>query len=674
MDLFPWFSRRRFGSFGAAALCTSALLLLATCCVALGAGEPGPVMQASTEPARLPPALEGKLPAIVQKMVASKKQMWEERMYQLTAEIEKVTGLPHADAAALAAPTRQAIDECLKTYAPSAQDGIREFCEQPDPRLVESSFAFLEANAASASALRLTVGQIRPWEHPIWTAAVDHVLNPAQRVIWKTAARIKAVSLENSARAIVKTWVQSLESSTVAPLLAMAQETSRTLALSAERAEKLRLLVTAAAEKRAAALQAFGEKMVRADDTPSLDRFYPTTVDGQRMVKIPTAYKEWEASLATVLAPAELERYQAMKEEHRQRQARLLADVFIAVMDERVALTEAQRKVLQPIALRIVREEPALWTPDGWIIRPLYPQRFYRVGTKTIEADTAGILDERQRQRWAAVVNLKPVDLVEPTKRDLAPREPEQTESELSDLFFSTAEATRAACLSEITLISEDIIRTSAPSPEIRSRLTTAARGTVERQMDSWRTTVETETRAALSQMEFVDGSSVARFRSTIRSYQGRRGEPLATTPPWPKTIETTLTSAQREIWQKEVEARKEFVARTATHSLLVNFDTLNSLSASQWDALEPLVRKATRDPSLGSAFQPDSIAWQRTTPYAFLPFLLLEKELKSILTEEQFKAWTGGEDYKAAQETLKRLQEQKKQNIINLNGAVLRG
>src|SRR5205823_5516490 len=137
----PWFSRRRFGSFGAAALCISALLLLATSGVALAAAETSPEKQASAEPARLPPALEEKLPAIVQKMVASKKQVWEDRMYQVTAEIEKVTGLSHADSAALAEPARKAIDECLKTYGPSAQDGIREFCAQPDPRLVESYFA-----------------------------------------------------------------------------------------------------------------------------------------------------------------------------------------------------------------------------------------------------------------------------------------------------------------------------------------------------------------------------------------------------------------------------------------------------------------------------------------------------------------------------------------------------
>jgi hypothetical protein len=672
MDPFRWFfgpspRARRFAS------CWAASVLLSGCGEGLRAAE-APAVGAAPPGGnpRITPALEAKLSAAITNLTEAKRVAWKRRILEETQEIRKVTGL--SEAAALTLETAKGpIEAGLKEWSAEVEIALRHMYESLETAVIESSLQYYSVNPLVQFSQRFTVEVTRPWEHATWTAAVAKTLSPEQLKAWTTAQKQKRERLQAQASEAAKRWVDLQEANSLGPLLAFSGEVTRAAGLPAERAEILIQFTKDVCDKRRQALQQLAEKSYLSDDAPR-PQFTHDTWDLKRMEKIPLAGVLWEEGLAGVLSAAEVKTIKTLKEEHRHRQARAIAGLLLVTMDARVALTAAQRRLLQPIALKLVQEDTTLWRPDGWMYRPLYAQKLYPVAAKLTRAEQESILDPRQRRRWEAVAEVKTLKPLRSMPRtDPAGDAPEENEKALSTLLCEAGETRRADYLEEITLVAEDIIRTASPSADKVTRLFTATRGSVEQKMDAWRPVVEQQARSVIAEQPLPTEGDIV-FRVDFRYYgQTNVGGPLEKTPVWLSTVENVLSADEKSAWQKELDERAAFTKEASIAIILANFDLQHPISSQQWSALEPLIGKVITD---YASVIPSSMGISRANPPSyfvqnpFLPFPALEEELKGILTKEQWKEWSESDDYVKAQAAWKRVKEQKE----GIGRAVIRG
>ena len=78
----------------------------------------------------------------------------------------------------------------------------------------------------------------------------------------------------------------------------------------------------------------------------------------------------------------------------------------------------------------------------------------------------------------------------------------------------------------------------------------------------------------------------------------------------------------------------------------MAEFDRMDPVTTEQWKKIEPLLESAMKDfsPDIDQVF---SAPWYQQRYSMFIPFAFApEKEMKGILTPEQWDRWTGSQEF----------------------------
>jgi hypothetical protein len=585
------------------------------------------------------------------------RQFLVDYMKKKVDDVVQVTGLADAGKKSLEAAAAKAIDQCMEKAKASLADFLQSQIKAPS--MMVNPFGTLSAMAANAKSTAYWA-QLRggnwPADQPAWTGGLAQTLTPAQAAAWQAAETKRT----QAARAEIGDYLKAVSHYAEAlPKRPIDQEISRiqvALDLPGDRVDKLNQFEKTFLAQTAESTRARAEKgllAMRDDARESIikERNFYNWVG-------PENDAGWMESLTGLLTPEEIKRMQTAQDDRITRRAAAMGDLLLSLMDEKCAFTDAQRRQLEPICQALVKNEPGLLADqneDGYAIIP--ESQFYAAASTAAAGQVAAIIDPIQWQHWQDAAKLKDtpfnygdqIPQLPPPEDPARPQpaaEPEDLERSISDYLADKTRARRAALFAAGILKAEDAARVMHLPADAAERLATAARGEAEAALDTWELSVEQSVRANLGN---VTPDTVRERLANIQDYQfsqnngqsGGSGESI-----WEKTLNSVATPGQADAWKKEKEARAAFQDKAIASTIVASFDERIGISSEQWAKLEPLVMQIQKDYSedLGRYYQAaEGTAWYLQTYTMFLPVVgIPEKDMKALLTEDQWDRWSG--------------------------------
>jgi hypothetical protein len=644
-------------------------LLLALAFAGLCAIQPVHAQEtaAARPKAVFPPEIEAKFADFLKKVTEAKRQVLNQQMERQIQDLQKVTGLGPEPVKALEAAAGQAVDLYLPKWSAKLDEMIRQGYggARPSQQMLAALEAMMLHPAAYAAADWPGV-TAEPMEETTWTDALRRTLSPEQLTAWDKVQAEHQAALDKEIGGYLDAQVDKARQKDRQLMQAKASGIARLVGLSDERAGQLNALGRSAADQAAEAAKGSTRKVLLAMSEAQRTQIIKN--QGFFMANDENAMPErlamWRDGLAKLLSPDEQKILQAAQEEHKRERTRAAAQLLLALLDEKIAFSAAQRQQLQPIAERLVQTEPSLFpeaNTAGYV--SFSPRTFDTVAAKAAPGDLRAILDPVQCQRWEEIKvrgeadrgedpeEFPPNAAAPPAEATPAPApgEPEDVEQDISDFLYPKAERERKRTVAFMVLQAEDAARINALAADRGARLQTAARGAAEESLGDWKSNLEQVVR---SQMQDATPQDVKVRLDNIQDYYFRQiGEAPEQTSLWKKTVQTELTEPQRTAWQKEVDARGLYHDTAIASFITAEFDRQNPLTPEQWDKIVPLVAGVLKDysPDIARMFSynMDQNPWYLQGYTLFLPFAgMPEKDLKAILSPEQWQRWTGSEEY----------------------------
>ncbi len=637
-----------------------AVAIFATCvsvasipCVGVASAAGAPTDEEEDAPPALPADAEAKFAELIKKITEAKRKVWRERMRKEVAEVVKVTGAAPDIAKKLEAEADLAAERSLAVWSPKMGNFLRRNYAEQGEQIVEMLDEMI-SQAENYARQDFITNFVQPVDDPGWLEGVQRTLNPEQATLWKTAQEERRISVGKEIKQFLTPSVERNREQFTTMIRGRAGEIQLVLELPKERLEKLEKIGVEAVDKSTEAWRGRAEKVLFAADNETRRQmtksgmFYlaPEPTD------LPHVQPVWKEGIAKILSPEETGRLEKAAEEKKTRRAAALAVVMIAELDQRIGFTAGQREKLGPIAERLVKSHRALF-PDGGFNQYVNfsPQMFFLAAAKATEAELNPILDPAQRKRWQELSNVRTRTVASrsaaPPKPSTQVPEPEEIEDKLSDHLYAMCAKERAQLLTALFLKVEDATRVAALPPATVARLETAARGTAEEMLTSWKSSMEQTMRAQVR-----DGTpqTVVQRLVAMDNYNPQRGRVIEPKGLWLKAVRTELNDTQRAAWDKEIEARNAFREKAIIAAVMSEFDRSNTLTAAQWATLEPMVAGIIKEysPEIGSMFSPsNSIPWHLQYYTTLIPFVgIPENDLKTVLRKEQWERWIGSSEY----------------------------
>jgi hypothetical protein len=604
---------------------------------------------------------EEKLADYVKKIGEAKRRFWRERILKEIEEIAKVTGLNPDGKKALEIPAQESVDRCVEGWSVRMDEVWRQQYQNAAQskqllRVLQQVLPQAEVYARED----FFGDYVRPEEDPAWSAAVRRILTTDQMVAWGEAQAARKQALDKEIGQFLKPSLARTRDQFSGPMLAKVAELKAALSLSKEREEQLAALAKAATDKSAETWQKNAEKNL----------FFMSEEQRRQVIKrgqfyfgldekdLPLQQAVWKEGLAALLSADEQARLQRAQEEQKSRRAKVLGQVLVAELDEKVAFTASQRQRLEPIAERLVKGQPALFPQNSSDNYQNFPvQVFFAAGSKADENELKPILDATQWKHWLEVCQEGSTRVDAENTGEAAadpggnqtPPEPEDFEHGISDFLTGKSTTRRKELLAPLLLKTEDAARVTDLGAESIARLQTAARGAAEETLAAWKTQTDQYVRSNLND---VTARDVKRRLAGMEDYyfRQRSGNQPDKQPIWEKTWKAELTEAQQAAWQKEVEERRGYREKIIAAAVVAEFDRKNLLTAGQREKIAPLVEKIIQDysPDIANYFtNSDQGPWYLQYYSKFIPFAgVPEKEMKEILSKEQWERWTACNEY----------------------------
>jgi hypothetical protein len=375
------------------------------------------------------------------------------------------------------------------------------------------------------------------------------------------------------------------------------------------------------------------------------------------------ALDEWKAGVAKILTPEELNGMKSAKEDRAAVRARALGRVMLALMDERVALTAAQRQQLAPLTQGMMMTSSEVTAePD--------PNEFYSVqltglfsaATGAADDKVKAILDPNQWQHWqdtAAGKNVTsniyqeqaiqlPAVGATPAPEPVA--EPDAVEKAISKYMSDKSKTERDKIFAEKQLKAEDAARILHLPPDATQRLDTAACGAADAFMTGWSNAAEQTVRSSIGS---ATADTVSQRLQCIQGYQLQQAEQNISsgTPEdsvWDETVKTVLNPQQVKDWKTETDARHQYESDAICDWITLSFAQRFGLSPGQQGKLQPMIARIFKKYSSHFAsyfryFQGGDAPWYLEGYSMFIPLAGIEdKELATVLTKDQIDRWIG--------------------------------
>ena len=510
-----------------------------------------------------------------------------------------------------------------------------------------------------------------PEEQSPWTGAVQRALTPEQLAAWQTREAAEKKEGQETVK-FLDSQVDRMRGVFDAAMKVRLDELRDAMEPSPDRAAKVEAVGHLAVEQSLGAYRADVARSLRSMSADQRRRIITAITANQstfstQSSETPIRQEVWKVGLNTVLTVTDRRRLAALQDERTERRALAMGRMLLVVMDEKVALTAAERDRLLPAAEAAVKQEKALFPPaDSQNFNQYSRENFYDAGAYIREETARAILDPLQWQHWQQACR----DSTDPnngsrSRRIGVPRaedadresllaenaEPEEIEHFLSDAFEEKAAAERQRQLAAVMLKAEDIARVAGVGEPAAGRLRTAARGTVEEALVPWKANLAQNVR---SQLENNDLENVRNLLANLANMQFGVSDPEQDPENrtlWDKTVDRELTAPQRALWQREVDARAAYKEQAIGSLLLAEFDRRYQLASAQREKLQGMLVGIMRDygPEIHRmfAYASASTPWYFQSYTMFLPLLgIPEDDLKTMLGKDRWDRWSNSSEH----------------------------
>ena len=584
------------------------------------------------------------------------------QMSKKVNEVVAATGLDDTGKKVLAGAVPLALDQLMPKTESSISDLIRgEFELVPAGQLHQ---VLEQASAMMPMVAQAYEQQTDVWpdDAPAWQTALKKALSPAQAAAWAAADAKHHQEIESQITdhlAVLANNASNLARNQIQP---EADSIRSTLNLAPDRLAKLNALVSSAADDFGKSVRTRSEKALL--EMPDDDRTVAMKVNGFDFP--PTgAMDEWRTGVAKILTPEELNGLKSAKEDRAAARAQALGRVLLALMDERVALTSAQRAQLEPFTADLVNTSPEITAEaDSNAYYGISLSQLLATGNGADQDQIKAILDTNQWQHWqdaAAGKNLSE-NIYEEQNLQLpaaggsgtpAPQpvaEPDTVDKAISKYMTDKSKTERQKVFAEKLLKAEDAARILHLPEDAAQHLKTAACGAADAFMTGWNNSAEQTVRANLGT---ITADTVEQRLQCIQGYQLEQAESNATTGTpqdnvWDQTVKTVLDQGQMRAWKAETDAREKYENDAIGGWITVSFAQRFALSPDQADKLKPIVTKILKKYAdrFQNYFQNDS-PWYLESYSMFTPFVGIEDhEMSAILTKDQIDHMKGNPVY----------------------------
>ncbi len=611
---------------------------------------PDPVeAKKNTSSVTLAPEVEKKLQDLLDRTKLSKGEYWDDQMKKEIDEIAKVTGMKDEGWQILDAALKPAVKASLDAWSPKMPDEVRRGLAMMPKEQALAMLDQAQDQIGAMAMVDLSGDMVAPEDQDIWAKALRQALTPGQLDAWTQVQTKRKDDIEKEIGDALKNGADRTRTEEKAQVELECKRIETALNLPKERADKLEALGKTAVEQSVASWRQRMEKSLLAlDETqrrPLLaNGFYLEAAVSGSALDQPV----WQEGLRKIVTADDSVLLKAAGETRKAKRCQVMGKVMIMLLDDKVALTATQREKLEPIADRLVKDVPDLYPqvgPNNYY--SVTPDLFYQAAEKAPSSEIRPILDDLQWKHWqelrhSASPTFNPnVDLVDKS-RDFG--KTDDTESIISNFFYDKTQEERQRSLAVNVLKAEDITRVAGLGAESTQRLEVAARGVTEEHLMTWKWFVEQQIR---SQLQDLTPDNVKQRLTAMQGFffQQNFGMPNPDTL-WDKTVETELTAKQQAAWKTELDARQAYRENAISGLVLAEFDRQNELSDAQWSKLQPIISGVVHDYADGitQIFSGmNGVPWYMGGPYVLIPFAGIDDaQLKTILSEEQFAAWTG--------------------------------
>jgi hypothetical protein len=579
--------------------------------------------------------------------------------------VAQATGLDATGRKALEKAAAQAVDQGVQ----KSDADLAALCSTQSPVAKPAQLTAALNSVNEPAALRSPAGYAKTWQRqagispsdmPAWEAGLKQTLTPAQAAMWDAAEAKRKLEVESESGEYlgrVDMMGMELEARALEPAAA---EVRQALNLSSDRLDKLNALEKSVAQDFGDSARAAAEKALLelSDD----DR---RQVIGQKAYYNwlpPLTKNKWNEAVAKSFSPDEVRQIQTAKEDRKGERARAMGRLLLALMDERTALTAAQRQLLEPIAERLVKSEGDLVSPSPNVNYSISVSTIYEAAGNGSGDEIKAILDPIQWQHWQDAAQLKnfaddgeiqesvvqlPASDAQGTPPPPAAPAPEDVERAISDFLAEKSKPARELIFDGNMLKAEDAARVLHLPEAVAERLETAARGEADAALREWNTGIDQMVRSNISD---ATPETVKQRLAGIQSYQfgsrriqiGSSGTPESSV--WAQAIKDELSPDQQKAWKVETDARQIYSAKAEAGWITCAFAQNFGLSPDQTAKLEPMVGNVLIKYSsgIGNFF---SNVWYLESFYMYLPVAgIPEKDLQAVLSKDEMDHWKGSQ------------------------------
>lgn len=622
------------------------------------------------------PEVEKKLAELFVKAKEALSKSIGEFMTREIAEIAQVTGLEEKGQQALAEPAKRAVESSVNIAVPAFEKTLRQqYKHLPDQieTILDQIISQIPVYAQTGLGGE---ADSDPREQEEWNRALQRTLTAEQWATWKKAEDDRTNALRQEMKGVMQASIEGIRAQYEEVLLSKSEEVVQALDLPEDRQGKLEEAAKELAENVAKEGEPRLEKILRK--MPEVQRkqivkqgrlYLGLDEDAQKKLDA-----GWQERLAGAISAEELKRVELAQAEHNAQRARAMGLVMLSILDERVAFSVEQRKLLQPLTERLASQQEELF-PKGVNENISYNrQLFFGAGAKATDEELGAILTPAQMSRWRKVCDPKNqqdgarIRLNQPaaTKKEEPPviLEPEEVEQVISDFLLEMAETELERLVGLMTLKVEDASRIVALSPEAVTRLETAARGAAEAAMTNWRSNADRNIRSQFAQ---IKPQHVRQRLENMGGYQFSGGD-VEKQGVWEKTVKAVFDEGQLATWSKEVEERAAFRSTAAASAILAELDRKISITSAQRATLEAIIGKAIKEyePDIARMFSfSNSVPWFLQTYTMFMPLASIpEKELQEILSKAQVDRLRGSNEFSNATHYWESVQRNHEQRV----------
>ena len=603
------------------------------------------------EKSLLSPQLEAKLKDFIDKARVEKIKVWQARMTKLIDNVATVTGLSDDGKKALEAPAKAAVAIAIVDWQAKSIDVMRrELMLMPPDQAAMILNQRLPQFAVFAQADWLP-GITLPFDEDAWTQGLKQTLTPDQMTAWDKSEDDRKQAIEKEMGDLLKNGVDRIRQQQTQEILAQCAGIELAVGLSKDRCAQLDDLGKSVVDQTSEMWRKRVEKMLLSMDDDQRQQF---TNNGNIFIgteddESPAQQAAWKDGLAHFLTADEAARLKTARAAGKARRARVMGQMMIVLLDERIAFTDAQRQRLQPITDRLVADVPEFYLSQGDDTASNFsPGTFYAAAGRATDAELKPILDDVQLRRWRHLADSGSPP-ASPTgggkSKPGENAEPEDIEKAISLFLYQKSENERKRMFELSVLKAEDAARVAGLSAESSARLQAAALGATEESLATWKWFTEQQVR---SQLQEVTPQNIQQRLDSLEDYmffQRNFGQPNRGSI-WESTVKSELTPPQQAAWKKETDARAAFRDRTIATMVVSEFARENQISPDQEARLELMVAAIVHEFSqdIGQIFSPNNpVPWFMQGCYALLPIAgISDADLKSVLTKDQIDRWHG--------------------------------